>query len=102
MMGVDLVAGALRVMNNDKTEKLSRRTALSNVLTYAMGAVVIVAANIRPAFASKLPKKSVNYQEKPKGNQKCSNCSLFEAPKSCKSVAGTISPNGWCSIYRKA
>jgi hypothetical protein len=26
---------------------------------------------------------------------------LFEAPNSCKTVEGTISPEGWCMVYAK-
>jgi hypothetical protein len=29
------------------------------------------------------------------------NCSLFEAPSSCKTVDGTVSPKGWCMVYAK-
>jgi len=31
----------------------------------------------------------------PKGDQACENCALFEAPSSCKTVDGTVSPQGW-------
>jgi hypothetical protein len=26
---------------------------------------------------------------------------LFEAPSSCKTVDGTVSPQGWCMVYAK-
>jgi hypothetical protein len=44
---------------------------------------------------------AVGYQDSPHGSQDCSSCNLFEAPSSCKSVSGKISPNGWCKIYVK-
>ena len=80
---------------------LSRRSLLQNVAS-AAGAVGIVSLNAGGANAAKAPQKSVAYQESPKGVQKCDNCSLWEAPNACKSVDGTISPQGWCMIYKKA
>ncbi len=80
----------------------TRRSVLLQGVAGATAVVAMVAVNVNEAKAAKLPQKSVNYQPTPKGPAKCSNCSLFEPPKSCKSVAGVISPNGWCSIYRKA
>ena len=55
--------------------------------------------------AAKASKESVKYQEKPNGNEKCSNCMQFipgESPDAngeCKVVQGSISPQGWCTVY---
>ena len=54
-----------------------------------------------PASAAKVPQKSVSYQTTPKGNQRCDNCALWQAPSSCKLVDGTIDPGGWCTLYKK-
>ena len=43
----------------------------------------------------------VAYQTTPKGDQQCSNCSLFQAPSACTLVDGTISPSGWCKFWVK-
>ena len=80
----------------------TRRSVLLQGVACATATAAMIAINMNEAKAAKLPQKSVNYQPKPKAAQQCSNCSLFEKPSGCKSVAGTISPNGWCSIYRKA
>jgi hypothetical protein len=90
-------------MNDDLSSKASRRSVLLNGITYAAGLVAIVAANISTALAEKIPQKSVAYQDTPKGplKLKCSDCILFEPPAACKSVAGVISPDGWCALYRK-
>lgn len=50
--------------------------------------------------AAKLPQSAARYQGTPKGKARCDNCTLWEPPSSCKLVAGTISPSGWCSLYR--
>ena len=83
--------------------RFSRRSLLLEGVVRAGGVgTVLAAASIRPAKAAKVSQESVNYQGSPKGPQQCSNCKLFTAPSSCQSVDGTISPNGWCSIYQMA
>ena len=82
---------------------ISRRKVLS-VAAGAAGMVLGVAAIVSaptPAKAAKASQKSVKYQDTPKGDARCDNCSLFEAPNSCKTVEGTISPEGWCMVYAK-
>lgn len=89
-------------MTKSSEEGLSRRSLLLNGVSCAAGVATILTTGADRALAAQLPKSAVGYQGKPHGNQKCSNCALFQPPHSCKSVAGTISPNGWCRIYRKA
>ena len=50
--------------------------------------------------AAKVSQASVQYQNLPKGEQKCSECLHFIAgSNSCKLVEGQISPDGWCSLW---
>lgn len=50
----------------------------------------------------KVPQASVQYQTKPKGEQKCSGCVNFIAESNtCKLVEGKISPDGWCALWAK-
>jgi hypothetical protein len=53
------------------------------------------------AQAAKLSQTAARYQDSPKGDKKCANCNLFVPPNACKSVDGTISPNGWCALWVK-
>ena len=46
-------------------------------------------------------RKAVEYQDTPKGDQQCSNCSLFQEPNACTLVDGEISPAGWCKFWVK-
>ncbi len=52
-----------------------------------------------------LSQASVHYQKKPHEGQKCSDCAYFIPGKtppgtgSCRLVAGTIDPNGWCMRF---
>ena len=76
--------------------ELSRRTVLQRAAA-AAGASVLSATAAQAA--TKSPQASAHYQNHPNGGQRCSTCRQFQPPSSCKVVAGTISPNGWCSIY---
>ena len=81
---------------------ISRRQVLT-VTAGAAGAITGLAALVgasTPAQA-KAAQKAVKYQDTPKGEQRCDNCALFEPPSSCKTVDGTISPEGWCMVYAK-
>ena len=52
--------------------------------------------------ASKVTPASVQYQDQPKGDQKCSGCLHFIAESNtCKLVEGPISPEGWCILWAK-
>jgi len=79
----------------------SRRAFAQRLATCAVGAAIIL--GLRPRFAAaddgKMEQKAVQYQDKPKGSQQCDKCSLFQPPNACKSVQGTISPQGWCAIF---
>jgi hypothetical protein len=83
---------------------ISRRHVLTIAASAAgasiTGATAVVGTST-PAQAAKAPQKVVKYQDTPKGEQRCDNCDLFEAPSSCKNVDGIIAPQGWCIVYRK-
>jgi hypothetical protein len=56
----------------------------------------------REALAqAKATQAAMKYQDKPNGDQKCSNCLQFEPPSSCKVVEGKISPEGYCIAWVK-
>ena len=83
-----------------RTTDVSRRSLLLQGVACATGVATVLAIETSTAMAAKLPPASVSYRPTPNGNKKCSNCLLFQPPNACKSVAGNISPNGWCSIWR--
>ena len=81
---------------------LSRRAFFQRVATYGVGAAIILGLGFNLAAAqAKVPQKTVSYQAKPKGAQRCDGCSNFQPPNSCKMVEGEISPEGWCSLFTK-
>ncbi len=51
---------------------------------------------------AKTAKEVVKYQDTPKDGKVCRDCLHFIAETNeCKTVAGPINPEGWCSIYFK-
>jgi hypothetical protein len=81
--------------------ELSRRCLLQRAAC-AAGAAAILGVGVNAAMAGKMSQASVGYQGSPKGSQSCANCRLFQAPNACRSVDGSISPQGWCRIWVKA
>jgi hypothetical protein len=81
--------------------ELSRRRLLQRAAC-AAGAAAVLGVGVNAAMAGKMSQASVGYQGSPKPGQSCSNCRLFQAPNACRSVDGSISPQGWCRIWLKA
>lgn len=80
--------------------RVSRRDFLFSV-TAGGGALLGASLIAAPAgAATKMPQKAVKYQVAPKGNQRCDNCALWQAPDACKLVEGPIAPSGWCVLYK--
>ena len=82
-----------------QSDGLSRRVILLRSAGCAAGA----AASLLPLrqAKAKMKQSSVEYQDTPKGDQQCSNCSLFQEPDGCTIVDGSISPAGWCKFWVK-
>jgi len=78
---------------------LSRRTIVTRSVAGAAGAAVLLGLVIKAS--AKMAQKAVEYQDTPKGDQECSNCSLFQEPNACTLVDGEISPKGWCKFWVK-
>jgi len=53
----------------------------------------------RTQASDKMTRQQAQYQDTPNGIYSCSNCSLFERPKSCKVVEGEVSEDGWCKVF---
>jgi High potential iron-sulfur protein len=89
----------MTIVSYSQSCKLSRRTVLLRSMTCAAGATALLAP-VQPA-AAKMAPAAASYQDSPKGDQLCSNCSLFQAPNACQLVDGAISPSGWCKFWVK-
>jgi hypothetical protein len=80
--------------------KLSRREVLKSALLLG-GAACAGALQSYANAQQKASQAAMKYQDKPNGDQKCSNCLQFEPPSGCKVVEGKISPNGYCIAWVK-
>jgi hypothetical protein len=47
----------------------------------------------------KLAKNLIMYQETPKGDQRCDNCTHWQPPNACAIVEGHILPQAWCGAW---
>ena len=98
------------MLNNLTNQKLTRRTFLKSASLLAGIAAVPVAFVSKQAFAAKMAKAALQYQDHPKNNLTCSKCMQYIPGKTaaadstckdgtCKLVEGAINPNGWCLAF---
>ena len=86
-------------MNNGRNDcqRISRRVLLTGT-ALALGAAAVAAVSQAMAQV-KISRAVVNYQNTPKGDQRCDRCINFQPPNACKFVQGDISPSGWCQLF---
>jgi hypothetical protein len=76
---------------------VTRRSTLMRGVAVAAG---VLFAPVRQA-AAKMAQAAASYQDTPKGDQQCSNCSLFQPPKACQLIDGDVGASGWCKYWVK-
>jgi hypothetical protein len=91
--------------NQDESNRgaLSRRRLL-RAGACAVGAAALIGAASTAATAQvskKASQKDAGYQDSPMGGNSCAKCRNFQAPSSCLTVDGSISPNGYCRLFAK-
>lgn len=85
----------------DHIRKLSRRSVLREAALLVGAALTASVVPSREALAQKSSQQAMQYQDKPNGDKRCSNCLSFIAPSSCAIVEGTVSSNGYCLAWAK-
>ena len=80
----EIESGATAIQSG-KLSKLSRRQLFFRGAAITAGGAALLATSTIPAQA-KMPQQAAAYQNTPKGDQSCANCSLFKAPSSCTLV----------------
>ncbi|MGA7802158.1 MAG: twin-arginine translocation signal domain-containing protein [Gammaproteobacteria bacterium] len=92
-------------MADFQDKKLSRRSVLKGAAMLAGAAAGSTLLVGNEALAAKAPKAAMQYQDHPKGGNDCSKCMQFipggspKADGTCKVVAGSISPRGYCLAF---
>ena len=86
-------------MNNGRNDcqRISRRVLLTGT-ALALGTAAVAAVSQAMAQV-KIGQAVGNYQNTPKGDQRCDRCINFQPPNACKFVQGDISPSGWCQLF---
>ena len=86
-------------MNNGRNDcqRISRRVLLTGT-ALALGTAAVAAVSKAMAQV-KISRAVANYQNTPKGDQRCDRCINFQSPNACKFVQGDISPSGWCQLF---
>jgi hypothetical protein len=69
-----------------------------SVLAAGFGFAAAAARAEAPAPV-KISQAEAQYQNTPKGMFSCPVCGFFIKQRSCKVVAGDISPHGWCKLF---
>jgi hypothetical protein len=89
-------------MNSGRNDcqRISRRMVLSGTAV-ALGVVAATTAVSQSMSQVKISQATANYQNTPKGDQRCDRCVNFQPPNACKFVQGDISPSGWCQLFVK-
>jgi hypothetical protein len=77
-----------------RSKTFSRRALLS-----ACGAAPALLAVGAFAAPPKVSQASVAFLDAPRGDKKCGNCRLFQAPSSCLDVLGPITEHCSCRIW---
>jgi hypothetical protein len=89
----------------DSQLPMTRRTFVANAVVLPALAGLLLAGTA--GADAKSSQASFKYQKTPNNGHKCSQCALFipgssaSANGTCKVVAGSISPNGWCTAWTK-
>ena len=86
-------------MNNGRNDcqRISRRVLLTGT-ALALGTAAVAAVS-QAMVQVKISQAVANYQNTPKGDQRCDRCINFQPPNACKFVQGDISPSGWCQLF---
>ena len=90
----------LTAPSDERPLATSRRQLIFDMmLGLGLAGVSSLAAGPGAAAQAKLSQADSGYQNRPNSGQRCELCTNWRGPTSCKVVAGTISPTGWCSLY---
>jgi hypothetical protein len=79
-------------------ETISRRALLGGA-ALAVGAAATISGSRRAAAQQKVSHADAQYQDQPKGQQRCEICLNFQPPNVCGFVESPISPKGWCQYF---
>ena len=77
---------------------ISRRALLGSA-ALAVGAAATIMASRSAKAQQKVSHADAQYQDQPKGQQRCEICLNFQPSNVCQFVESPISPKGWCQYF---
>jgi hypothetical protein len=84
-------------------KRMSRRTLIEGAVAVggalAGGWARSAAADQDVAEKDKINHTEAQYQQQPKGQQRCEICLQFLPPNKCHIVQAPINPKGWCQFF---
>jgi hypothetical protein len=86
-------------MVEQRLDGLRRRLLGAAVKSISAGLLFRIS---RTEAAEKMTRQQAEYRDTPNGIYSCGQCTLFEAPSSCKVVEGEVSKDGWCKAFALA
>src|SRR6516162_5992231 len=79
--------------------RLARRSLLRRFFGAVGASTLFYAVPFSATAVIKISQNAVAYQDHPEGEKRCDKCIQFQPPDACKTVDGTISPNGYCRLF---
>ena len=82
------------------TAHVSRRSFLEqSIVGAAMVGGSLAGCAMHPKVPGNTPKTEAEYQDGPKGLERCGLCKHFISPNACEIVADPVRSDGWCRYY---
>jgi hypothetical protein len=89
-------------MAEKRTDTSRRKAMRATVGAVSAGLLLRISPTRADEKEEKMTRQQAQYQDTPNGLYSCAVCTLFEAPASCKVVAGEVSKDGWCRVFALA
>lgn len=82
------------------TRSFSRRRFVERVALVTIVMLAAIPSRRNARAQTKMSQQQAGYQDQPKGEQRCADCRHFvEEQGACRLVDGSISPDGWCTLW---
>ena len=82
----------------DSSVSMNRRALLGR--TAALAAATVLVGPVGSRAQQKMSKQAAQYQDSPKGDQKCAACRFLSRTGHASWSKGKINPDGWCRLYQ--
>lgn len=99
--GIRRVEADMKAVSLTPDADVVSRRALLTAAALTLGIAAGCMVSKRATAQARVTQDEALYQDHPRGDQSCNVCHYFQPPSSCRVVPGTISPQGWCTLFAK-